>query len=105
MKTIHKTPYVGPAIGEEILVKPPATRCTSQWDRGVVTGARGLRSVQINGVPRHIADVRAIPGNAQSVESSLSEDVDSEENNEDNEDERRPHRTRRLPSRYNDYVL
>lgn len=51
--------------GERVFVKPPSARCTVPWPLGVVTGAGSERSVEVNGVPRHVADVRPVSGEKQ----------------------------------------
>jgi transposase InsO family protein len=49
--------------GREVFVKPSAaTRCTSEWQRGRVTGPTRGVAVEVDGVPRHVADVRPVPG-------------------------------------------
>ena len=44
-------------VGEEVWVKPPNARCTSQWGKGRVTGVNSRNNVMVDGVPRHILDV------------------------------------------------
>ena len=44
-------------IGEEVWVKPPSVRCTSQWRRGVVTGVNSPNNVDVDGMPRHILSI------------------------------------------------
>ena len=44
--------------GEEVWVKPPNVRCTSQWKKGVVTRVNSSNNVEVDGMPRHILDVR-----------------------------------------------
>ncbi|XP_054267042.1 uncharacterized protein LOC128989196 [Macrosteles quadrilineatus] len=41
-------------------VLPPNPSCTSRWKEGVVTGQFSPRSVEVNGRPHHIADVRKV---------------------------------------------
>lgn len=53
----------GPAriqIGEEVWVKPPNARCTTQWGRGVITGVQSPNNLSVNGMPRHVLDLRRV---------------------------------------------
>ncbi|XP_076036529.1 uncharacterized protein LOC143022271 [Oratosquilla oratoria] len=53
----------GPAsvqVGEEVWVRPKDTKCTSQWTRGTVTEVNSRNNVSVEGVPRHILDVRQL---------------------------------------------
>ena len=45
------------AVGEEMLVKPPNTRCTMRWGRGKVTEVLSQNKVALDGVPRHVLDI------------------------------------------------
>ena len=45
-------------VGERVFVKPPDARCTSQWTRAQVTGVTSSTTVDVNGMPRHVADLR-----------------------------------------------
>ncbi|GAB1600005.1 hypothetical protein Ahia01_000278000, partial [Argonauta hians] len=47
-------------LGEEVWVKPPDCRCTTQWGRGTVTGVNSRNNVSVDGVPRHILDIRRV---------------------------------------------
>ena len=49
------------SIGDSVFVKPPAARCTSMWSAGVVTNVMSDQKLEVNGVPRHVSDVRKIP--------------------------------------------
>jgi hypothetical protein len=82
-------------VGQTVFVKPPHARCTTQWSTGVVTGTRSPVAVEVDGVPRHVADVRAVP---------ISSDVDDAET-QDADLLTRPQRMRRFPRRFDDYTL
>ena len=47
-------------VGDEVWVKPPDARCTSQWGMGEVTKVNSKNNVEVEGVPRHILDVRPV---------------------------------------------
>lgn len=48
------------AVGEKVWVKPPGARCTSSWSLGLVTNINSKHNVSVNGVPRHVYDVRKV---------------------------------------------
>jgi len=86
------------ALGEKVFVKPPNARCTTQWTTGEVTDVGGRGPVEVDGVPRHPADIRSIP---------RREEATIEENsNEAAETARmtRPHRQRQKPFYLRDYA-
>ena len=39
-------------------MKPPSSCCTMQWSRGQVTEIHSNNNISIDGVPRHILDIR-----------------------------------------------
>ena len=47
-------------VGDEVWVKPPDARCTSQWGMGKVTKVNSKNNVEVEGVPRHILDIRPV---------------------------------------------
>ena len=47
-------------LGEEVWVKPPGARCTTQWARGTVTARNSDSNVSVDGMPRHILDLRPV---------------------------------------------
>ena len=59
------------SVGDEVWVKPPSVKCTSQWGRGVVTDVNSSNNVSVDGMPRHILDIRRV------VESDEEEDDDA----------------------------
>lgn len=95
-----KTSTKGFSQGQEVLVKPPVAKCTSQWTRGVVTGSGSPMSVEVDGIPRHIADVRSLPEVASTDEESIVERM-AEEGREEN----RTGRLRQPPRWLKDYVM
>ena len=44
--------------GNRVVVKPPNVRCDTRWSGGTVTRVNSPWNVDVNGVPRHIQDVR-----------------------------------------------
>ena len=45
-------------IGDAVLVKPNSSRCTTEWQKGKVTKVNSRWNVEVNGVPRHVRDIR-----------------------------------------------
>lgn len=45
------------AVGDEVVVKPANARCTSRWRPGIVTRVTAS-NVEVDGIPRHVADIR-----------------------------------------------
>ncbi|KAI0985746.1 hypothetical protein GJ496_011071 [Pomphorhynchus laevis] len=44
--------------GDAVFIRPPGSRCFTKWPMQVVTGAGNGLSVEVAGIPRHIADIR-----------------------------------------------
>ncbi|CAE1259502.1 unnamed protein product [Acanthosepion pharaonis] len=83
-------------IGEEVWVKPTGARCTTKWTRRMVTGAQSRINVEVDGMPRHILDLRVI-----------QEDLENEGDNWRSSHEAQPKTLRksqreRHPPRWND---
>ena len=84
-------------IGDEVWVRPGLARCSTQWGRGFVTGINSDNNVEIDGVPRHILDVRRV----------VLEEPEPEQPPEEAEEvqvRRFPHRDRVAPVWMRDYV-
>ncbi|GFR89467.1 Pol polyprotein [Elysia marginata] len=47
-------------VGDEVWVKPPSAKCTQQWIRGEVTGVNSRNNVEVDGMPRHVLDIRPV---------------------------------------------
>uniref|UniRef100_A0A5S6Q1P2 Integrase catalytic domain-containing protein n=1 Tax=Trichuris muris TaxID=70415 RepID=A0A5S6Q1P2_TRIMR len=48
-------PYV---IGEKVWVRPAGARCVSKYGQGTVTGILSRHAVAVDGIPRHVRDLR-----------------------------------------------
>ena len=46
------------SVGDLVWVKPPGARCTFKWGCGKVTKINSRYKVEIDGVSRHLCDVR-----------------------------------------------
>ena len=47
-------------IGDTVFVKPAAARCTTRWPTGRVTAILSGQAIEVDGVPRHVADCRSV---------------------------------------------
>ena len=54
-----RRPYV---VGDIIWIKPPGSRCTTKFKHERVTGVVSHHSIEVNGVPCHIKDLRPFQG-------------------------------------------
>ena len=88
-------------IGEEVWVKPPDAKCTSQWRKGRVTDVHSPNNLSVDGIPRHILDVRRVILPSESSE----EDGSQEEVQEVEIGPRRSQRERRQPDWMQDYEI
>ncbi|XP_012936576.1 uncharacterized protein LOC106011438 [Aplysia californica] len=88
-------------VGDEVWVKPPGARCTTQWGRGVVTKVNSRNNVEVNHVPRHVLDLRKV---------ATSDEDDAESNQhrvviDEASPPRYPQRVRKVPAWQEDYVV
>ena len=49
-------------VGDSVWVKIPHRRCPTQFGKGTITGVYSPHSVQVDGTPRHVKDVRPLRG-------------------------------------------
>lgn len=54
-KKVARSKYTA---GDQVWVKPPNARCHTKFSRGVVTGVLSEHAVEVEGVPRHVRDLR-----------------------------------------------
>ena len=47
--------------GDRVVVRPPAARCTTEWTPAVVTEVKSSTNVEVDGIPRHVSDLRLAP--------------------------------------------
>lgn len=100
-------------MGEEVWVKPPDARCTTQWRKGIVTHVNSSNNISVNGMPRHVLDVRpvVIPASPSGGSNEMTSDDSSEalveplvSDQRETEENLRPRRIRRPPVWMADYV-
>lgn len=92
-------------VGDEVWVKPPHARCTTRWQKGIVTGVNSESNMTVDGMPRHILDIRRVV-NDDSDESQNGEGNPAVANGEGQgtaEEHRYPRRIRRRPAWLDDY--
>lgn len=101
-------------VGQRVFVKPGQSTCTTVWPEGRVTRVAADLQVEVDGVPRHIADVRLVPedrgDDLRADPPQLQLVVGSEESEETNCTEapgsgRYPQRQRSPPDRLGDPIL
>ena len=110
------------SVGERVYVKPPGARCVSEWREGKVTRVHSSTNVEVDGVPRHVGDLRKRVGVSEPLRAPLyefarnEEDSGSEEESSQSEDTeatpareeamtRRPRRAVRRPVWMTDYEI
>lgn len=93
-------------LEDEVWVKPPHARCTTRWQKGIVTGLNSRSNVSVDGMPRHILDLRRV------VRLDGEETQDGEEGPTDTsgtdcqevgDEQRYPRRNRRPPAWLENY--
>ena len=47
-------------VGDHVWVKPGHARCTTKWAQGRVTSINSKNNVSVDGMPRHVLDVRPV---------------------------------------------
>ena len=67
------------SAGDQVVVKPPGARCTTPWRVGTVTSVTPDGVIEVDGVHRHVGDIRGLP---ESSESSGGSESDSESSGE-----------------------
>ena len=87
-------------VGQSVLVKPFPMHCTSIWKPGLITSINSSTNVDVDGMPRHVADLR--PEVLHLKESEAVETSSSDEDT-DNAEEINPARSVRRPAYLDDY--
>ena len=84
------TPY---QVGDIVYVKPVDVKCTAVWPTGTVTAVISNVSVEVDGMPRHVRDIRlahhATRGSGETMPNETiieGLDVDTEYSDVDNSD-------------------
>ena len=66
-------------VGEEVWVKGPQNKCFKQFAHGKVTGLISPQAVEVNGMPRHVKDLRHRTVSKKKPETSESMSLDMHE--------------------------
>jgi transposase InsO family protein/predicted aspartyl protease len=88
----------GYGVGDAVFVKPRDSRCTSRWSMGTVTRENTSTNVEVDGMPRHVADIRPVPEEVEETEEDLEGDAGTIVN------ERRSQRERKPPDRFGNNI-
>lgn len=108
-------------LGENVLVKPPNVDCTKRWTVGKETEVESDSNILVDGLLRHVLDIRRIVDDVESKNSqfmqrkvvsdrhlqcirSLFETDDEAEDQEEQEQIERPVQCRKPPAWLEDYV-
>uniref|UniRef100_A0A5S6QAY4 Integrase catalytic domain-containing protein n=1 Tax=Trichuris muris TaxID=70415 RepID=A0A5S6QAY4_TRIMR len=70
-----ESPY---QAGDLVWTKPPGARCNTQYQRGAVTGTISDKVVEVDGMPRHVRDLRRRTTEERSHASSVRSGSDDE---------------------------
>lgn len=92
-------------MGDEVWVKPPEAKCTTQWNRGVVTKINSANNIEVNNTPRHILDVRVAGDREAIVEQGQVQEEQPQLQVEAKRDRRYPYRHRQAPAWHGDYEV
>jgi transposase InsO family protein len=73
--SLETTQRGGFQVGDRVYVKPNPSRCTTEWKIGRVSGVQSAQNVEVDGVPRHVADIRMVAdsGPAENVGADNAE--------------------------------
>ena len=91
-------------IGQEVWVKPADARCTTQWKKGRVTNVHSRNNIEVDGMPRHVLDIRPVFEPSQTDDESEQDATQQEIEQPEEEvspvaqvERRYPNRVRRPP--------
>ena len=95
-------------IGDEVFVKPPSAKCTTPWGKGIVTNINSNSNVEVNGIPRHVADLRRVPEiqihEPPAVNPDPAAELNIEPGIEPEIPQHRPQRQCNMPQRYGNNI-
>lgn len=87
------------SVGDEVRVKPPSSRCTSQWTRGIVSEINSNNNIEVDGIPRHVLNLRPV------VNPEMEEEPPRDGVPPHAGVRHYPERHRRVPAWVQDYVM
>ena len=77
-EVVEEQPECEFKVGDEVWVKPGNARCTTPWQEGTVTQVNSANNVDVDGMARHILDVRTREATIKNDLSSEGEDDNHE---------------------------
>ena len=57
---MRRDPDAPVEIDDEVWIKPPDSRCTTPWSRGVVTELNSRNNASVDEMTRHVLDLRPV---------------------------------------------
>jgi len=73
-----QNPYI---VGDAVWVRPPGNRCNTRFTRGTVTKVISDLAVEVNGVPRHVRDLRCVTSPDHVSEEASGNEILSDDDN------------------------
>ena len=61
-------------VGDYVFVKPARAKCTTRWPMGLVTAAHSATQVEVDGIPRHVADSRPADETSDTGDGAVKEE-------------------------------
>lgn len=93
-KSVWHSDGGGFKVGELVFVKPANPRCTAQWPIGRITAVLSEQAVEVDGIPRHVADCRIAESKQQQtnncddlLDGESTSDTDAEGEGDDGAEE------------------
>ena len=74
-------------VGVKVFVKPADARCSTPWPIGTVTAVISDTQIEVDGVPRHVADCRRVPESLTDAGQGSNDSTTEEESSSDEQDE------------------
>lgn len=65
-------------VGDKVVVKPPGARCTTEWEPSVITGVESDNKVEVDGMSRHVSDIRHAPSGSVGESTAASDQASDE---------------------------
>lgn len=93
--------------GDRVYVKPGNARCTTEWNQGTVSRITPEGAVEVDGVHRHVGDIRLVGAvNHEASEDEQSDEASEDEQSNEETEVRRSGRIRAQPYRFDgaDYM-
>ena len=66
-------------VGDRVFVKPARAKCTTRWPMGLVTAVPSATQVEVDWMPRHVADCRSADRMSDTSAGAVEEEETTEE--------------------------